>query len=75
MYYLLNIYKDYLQLFINKLNISIYVLFILLLGAQPFVIQACEVNFTSGILLKNFKFNYTHLSGHILGSYSPYANL
>ena len=41
------------------------VLFILSLGAQPFLIQACKVNFTSGILLQNSKFNYNHLSGHI----------
>ena len=50
MYHLLNIY-DYLQLFINKLIYGIYVLFILSLGAQLFVIQACKVNFILGILL------------------------
>ena len=67
MKYLLN----YLHLFINKLISSIYLLFILSWGAQPFVIQTYEIKSVSGILLQNSKFNYTHLSGHILGYFLP----
>ena len=52
---------------------TFYLVFLLI--KQPFVIQAHNINFKLGILLQNSKFNYTHLSGHILGSYSPLANL
>ena len=58
-------------MFINKLIYSISVLFMLSMGAQLFMSQACEVNFIMGILLQNSKLNYTLWSGHVLGSYSP----
>ena len=51
MYHVLNIHKIIYKLFINKLIYSICTLFILSLGAQLFMSQACEVKFIMGILL------------------------
>ena len=34
------------------------------------MIQICNVKSILGILFQNSKFNYTHLSGHILGPFS-----
>ena len=59
MYHLLNIYKIIYNWFINKLIYSISVLFMLSLGAQLFMSQACEANFITGILSRNSKLNYT----------------
>ena len=66
--HLLSIYYINLHLFINKLIFSIYLLYVLSWGAQPFVIQTCEVKSISGILSQN---SNTHLFGHILGYLLP----
>ena len=70
-------YEVFIKLFafkINKLIFQYLNCVILSLGVQPFMIQTGNFKSISGILAQNSKFNYTHLSGHML-EYSPLSNL